>query len=75
MSTCFVYVMVPAVLQVGLVSSAVTTELIDGTLTTVLTGFAENQDSLATTFPLIFHRWVRITEYSSFRNRRLNDEI
>jgi hypothetical protein len=56
---------------VGFVAVTVGCEVIDATSTTVFACFAEEPQRLSDTHPLIFHRFVRISEFSTFRTQRL----
>ena len=71
--------------QVGFASVSLTTEVVDAVATAIMACFAEvfaqlyavadpSQDPvpLSETHPLIFHRFVRISEFSTFRARRLD---
>lgn len=71
--------------QVGFASVSLTTEVVEAVATAIMACFAEvfaqlhavadpSQDPvpLSETHPLIFHRFVRISEFSTFRARRLD---
>lgn len=57
---------------VGYSTLALTTAVVGGVIHTVLACFAEFPQLLAETHPIIFHRFVRISEFSTFQDNRMD---
>ena len=64
-----------AMFCVGVATVMLTTEVVESTSTTLMACFADEPANLHDANSLIFNRFVRISEFSAYRQGKLEDEL